>query len=69
MPILKNISKKNLIPIIDFEEFNNIASSKNKPVPSGTKPGSLQAAGSPRNQNITINYLAVYLSITLRTLS
>lgn len=29
MPILKNISKKNLVPIIDFEEFNNLTSSRN----------------------------------------
>jgi hypothetical protein len=28
MPLLKNVSKKNLIPIIDFEEFNNSMSKK-----------------------------------------
>jgi hypothetical protein len=28
MPILKHITKRNLIPIIDFEEFNNAQKSK-----------------------------------------
>lgn len=31
MPILKNITKKNLIPVIDFEEFNNLQKSKAAP--------------------------------------
>ena len=25
MPILKNVTQKNLIPVIDFEEFNNLS--------------------------------------------
>lgn len=54
MPILKNISKKNLIPIIDFEDYNTVQ----KFGPKATHP-----------QIITVNYLTVYLTHTLKTLS
>ena len=62
MPILKNVTQKNLIPVIDFEEFNNLSQrmSNNNSVVSGTKGETL---------NMTINYLMVYLRGTLRTLS
>ena len=46
MPILKNITKKNLIPIIDFEEFNK-----------AQKNLAVKAAPS-----FTLNYLTVYLT-------
>lgn len=29
MPLLKNLTKRNLIPVIDFEEFNKTSQSKN----------------------------------------
>ena len=56
MPILKHITKRNLIPIIDFEEFNNLQKSK-----LGSK--------QPAAPSISLNYLTVYLTHTLRTLS
>jgi hypothetical protein len=62
MPLLKHITKKNLIPIIDFEEFNNAQQSKSIFGPH-SKPKQANA------QSITVNYLTVYLTRTLRTLS
>lgn len=62
MPLLKHITKKNLIPIIDFEEFNTAQQSKSIFGPhSKTK--------QPQAQSITVNYLTVYLTRTIRTLS
>lgn len=49
MPVLKNISKKNLIPVIDFEEYNKSYDS------TGPK--------------LKVNFLIVYMSNCLRTLS
>ena len=62
MPILKNIGRRNLIPVIDFEEFNK--SSQNNIYSSGLTNNSV---GRPAN--IKINYLTVYLSSALRTLA
>jgi len=62
MPLLKHITKKNLIPIIDFEEFNSAQQSKSIFGPH-SKPKQAHA------QSITVNYLTVYLTRTLRTLS
>ena len=59
MPLLKNISRRNLIPVIDFEEFN-----KNDIYASGLSNNS---GGIP--PNVQINYLTVYLSTALRSLS
>ena len=62
MPILKNITRRNLIPVIDFEELNR--SSQANPYNSGLSNNSVgRAAG------FKVNYLLVYLSSVLRTLS
>lgn len=58
MPLLKNMSRRNLIPVIDFEQFN-----KNDFYSSGLSNNS----GLP--PNVHINYLTVYLSSALRSLS
>lgn len=62
MPLLKQVTKKNLIPIIDFEDFNTAQQSKSIFGPQ-SKNKQLQASA------ITVNYLTVYLTRTLRTLS
>lgn len=62
MPILKNVSQKNLIPVIDFEEFNNMSQRIGN-------SSSIVSGANGETLNITINYLMVYLSGTLRTLS
>ncbi len=58
MPLMKNITRRNLIPVIDFEEFNRASSN-------------IYASGLSNNsaRPIQINYLMVYLASTLRTLS
>jgi len=61
MPLLKNISRRNLIPVIDFEEFNNTG--RNNMYSSGLSNNS----GLPAS--FQINYLMVYLSSALRSLS
>ena len=62
MPILKNIGQRNLIPVIDFEEFNQASLSN--------LYGSALSNNSLRGPvAFQINYLLVYLSSTLRTLS
>ena len=62
MPILKNIGKKNLIPVIDFESFNQ----------SYDKSKTMQSTMSGKSDiapQLTVNYLMVYLSGSLRCLS
>ena len=59
MPLLKNVSRRNLIPVIDFEEFNNGKDIYSSAVSNNSGiPASFQ-----------ISYLAVYLSSVLRSLS
>lgn len=60
MPLLKNISRRNLIPVIDFEEFNN----NGKDIYASTVSNN---SGIPAS--FQINYLMVYLSSALRSLS
>ena len=62
MPILKNINRRNLIPIIDFEEFNK-SSQNNNIYSSGLSNNSV------RPLNFKVNYLTVYLGSALRTLA
>ena len=62
MPILKNIGKKNLIPVIDFESFNQ----------SFDKSKTMQTSMNGKTDiapQLTVNYLMVYLSGSLRCLS
>ena len=60
--MLKNIGKRNLIPVIDFEEFNK-ASGEGNPYASGL------SNNSARPFSFQINYLMVYLASSLRTLA
>lgn len=64
MPLLKNLSRKNLIPVIDFEEFNQSSGQQR-----GNNVYSSGLTNSARAVQIQINYLMVYLASTLRTLS
>ena len=61
MPLLKNINRRNLIPVIDFEELNKASQTNIY--------GSGLSNNSGRPVQIQINYLMVYLSSALRTLS
>lgn len=61
MPLLKGLSRKNLIPVIDFEEFNKAQSGSGNMYASGLSSG--------RPVTLTINYLLVYLASSLRSLS
>ena len=66
MPVLKNISRRNLIPVIDFEEFMKSSNQNlNDIYSSGLSNNSVR----PILSNFKINYLTVYLSTTLRTLA
>ena len=58
MPILKNVTQKNLIPVLDFEEYNSM-----------TQRGSSVMSEAANGANVRINYLMVYLAGTLRSLS
>ena len=66
MPILKNISRRNLIPVIDFEEF---IKSSNQNMNDIYSSGLTNNSARPVLNNFKINYLTVYLSSTLRTLA
>ena len=67
MPILKNISRRNLIPVIDFEEFNK--SSSNANLNDIYSSGLSNNSARPPTLNFKINYLTVYLGSALRTLA
>lgn len=59
---MKNIGRRNLIPVIDFEEFNK-ASNLN------LYGSAISANSAAPPSQFQINYLMVYLSSAMRTLS
>ena len=64
MPLLKNICKRNLIPVIDFEDFNKSSQANLMNIYS-----SGLSNNSVRPTSFKVNYLLVYLSSVLRTIA